>query len=199
MCIRDRGGILAGGFWSIPRVKFAVRGTLELSFLLMLSHILILAPYQQLSLAEGTLYVWALALSIDEYYQFLVKSDGSLAVHLTDNWNKVDATKISLLLAAGGLRLLAVAVAAAPLEALAAPELADECAKLSRWTLAFGALACTLRLFAMLSLQQDMGVLFLSVLFMMRDIGRFLAMLALVATGFGLCMAGVINLSLIHI
>ena len=131
---------------------------------------------------------------MDEYYQYQIKSGGSAWVHLADHWNKVDFTKLTLLLSAGMLRLCAVCLAAAP-SAVAFADLALECAKHSRWLLSFGALACTARLFAALSLQQDMGVLFLSVLFMMRDIGRFLAMLALVATGFGLCMAGVINSS----
>lgn len=185
-------GFISGGFWSIPRVKFAVRGLLEVAFLIQLSYILIFAPYQRLGLAETTLSLWAGALMVDEYYQFLVKSQGSLRTHLADHWNKVDFTKISLLLTAGALRALACALAAAP---FASDELSDECAKMSRWVLSFSALACTLRLFAMLSLQQEHGVLFLSVLFMLHDILRFFLLLALAALGFGLVMAGVINSS----
>jgi len=71
----------------------------------------------------------------------------------------------------------------------------DELARRSRWTLSYAALACTVRLFAALSLQQEMGVLFLSVLFMTRDVTRLLALLGLAAIGFGLTMAGVVNSS----
>ena len=85
-------------------------------------------------------------------------------MHLTDTWNKVDATKLSLLLIAGVLRLIATLLTMLTTASLTAESggIAADFARHSRWVLSFGALACA-RLFAMLSLQQDMGVLFLSV------------------------------------
>lgn len=77
-----------GGFWCIPRVKFALRGTLECAFLALLARVLLFSHYRSLGLAESALYLWVGALTVDEYYQFLVKAGGSLRVHLADHWNK---------------------------------------------------------------------------------------------------------------
>ena len=156
---------------------------------------LLFCPYKRLTLLESCLHIWVVTLFIDEAYQFLLKSGGSLRVHLTDTWNKVDATKLSLLLIAGVLRLIATLLTMLTTASLTAESggIAADFARHSRWVLSFGALACCARLFAMLSLQQDMGVLFLSVCLMMNDIMKFLALLSLAALGFGLCMAGILN------
>lgn len=76
----------------------------------------------------------------------------------------VDFAKLSLLLAAAVLRLLAAVLATLSSPTGDPSSLSHECATLARWALSFSALACTLRLFAALSLQQEMGVLFLSVI-----------------------------------
>ena len=211
-------------FFLIPRVKFVLRGVLELAFLLLFAYVLLFTRHTSLSLTEAILYLWGFALAVDEFYQFALGSDWSISEHLDDKWNRVDFAKLSLLFIAASLRALAALAAAASsvlstsfglpflpslgLVALqtGAAEYANillsfalACARLSRWTLSFGSLACCARLFAMLSLQQHMGVLFLSCTFMATDIFRFLYLLAVTMLGFGLCMAGIMHSSTLDV
>ena len=52
-------GARAGGFWCIPRVKFAIRGLLECTFLCLLATVLLNTSHRSLGLTESALYLCA--------------------------------------------------------------------------------------------------------------------------------------------
>ena len=197
------GGSGHAGFWHIPRVKFVLRASLEVLYLLHVSTVLLMRrvcvdadgnPKLRPAPLEALLYMWTAALVLDEFYQF--KLTGSLRDHLATFWNRVDLTKYVLLSSSAALHVIGAVLGAAASAAPAssyAPYLlrgAVELLVLHRTALALGALVCTTRLFAMILLDRQLGVLILSCARMGQDVFRFMTLLSVIMLGFGLAFSG---------
>ena len=192
------------GFWHIPRVKFVLRASLEVLYLVHVAAVLLRrrvcidadgSPKLRPSPLESLLYMWTAALVLDEFYQF--KLSGSLRDHLNTFWNRVDLAKYILLSTSVALHVVAAALGTAtiliPRESSYASFLlrgAVELLVAHRTALALGALVCTTRLFAMILLDRQLGVLILSCARMGQDVSRFMTLLSVIMLGFGLAFSG---------
>jgi len=179
---------------ALPVYRFLARNLLSLLFLCLYARV-IWVGHEPTSLSicgsEWFLYYWGFTLFLDEWYQFRYSSNNSFSAHFDGSlWNVMDVAVIC------SVNFAAVAHALVrPLEWMA-PSLGPALLWVEwvrRVVLAMGALPAFARLFALITLQQSFGVLFLSIMRMFVDIRRFIMLLSVVVLAFGLTFSGLMS------